>query len=330
MFDHPLFDKYSFQEIPLDRDIYLMDEMWLEEYERSLVGIFEGRGRASESVGYISYAAARSVDETNANLSWYPNVFDRFHEVHITLPRDQFIACVGCWRYDEKPHIFVRSGWLEHLYLRFHSIFALIDAIGVKRALKEGLLTRERLIQLRNRIDALAEQSTDILFISFADSLLLKSNWYVGRYDSDTKSRYDPERFIRLISEIKDAYREVLGLSIYAVLTQGVNAYYEDPVSHISTAKNHISLNSLGLPFAQLMSIEKAARTAIHENVHGSAEIYMDATFFRSLRFVFEFEKNSCSHNAYCEPLTGGRGTYFFANCDLILRNLRKPNSGEL
>ena len=52
MFDHPRFDKYSFEEIPLNRDLYLMDEIWLDEYEKSLVTMFEGGDY--ESVGYIS------------------------------------------------------------------------------------------------------------------------------------------------------------------------------------------------------------------------------------------------------------------------------------
>ena len=128
MFDHPLFDTYSFEEIPLNRDLYLMDEIWLDEYEQSLVTLFEGGD--DKSVGYISYAAARNVDASAAELSWYPNIHDRFHEVLISLPREQFIACVGSWQYDEKPHIFVKSGWLEHLHLRSYSVFALIDAAG--------------------------------------------------------------------------------------------------------------------------------------------------------------------------------------------------------
>ncbi|MCH9020836.1 MAG: hypothetical protein IIA73_10795, partial [Proteobacteria bacterium] len=312
MFDHPRFDKYSFEDIPLNRDLYLMDEMWLGAYEQSLVTMFEGGDY--ENVGYISYAAARSVGRSTVELSWYPNIHTRFHEVLISLPREQFVTCVGCDDYDEKPRIFVKSAWLENLHLRSYSVFSLVDAIGFKKALESGSLTREKLLLLRDRIDAVAEQYPDISFISFADSLLLKSNWSVGQYNSHIKYNYEPEIFIRLISEIQSAYREVLGLGVYAVLTQGSNEYYDDPLLHISATKNHISLNSLGLPFAQLMSIERAARAAIRSKVHDPADLYMDENFFRSLSFVFEFQKDSCGKNAYREPLMGENSLYFFAD----------------
>jgi hypothetical protein len=228
LFDHKGFKKYSFEKLPLGRDVFLMDEKWSAGYEKSWLNVFDG-GKY-ENVGYIGYAAARSVNPSAVELSWYPNIYDRFHEVRIILPREQVVACVDCYDYDEKPHIFVKGAWLENLYLRSYSIFALIDAVGVKGALKNGLLTREKLIELRNRIDAIAERHQDISFLSFADSLLLKSNWRVGQYDSKIKYSYEPEIFIRLIPEIQAAYREVLGLSIYAVLTQGSNEFYEDPL----------------------------------------------------------------------------------------------------
>jgi hypothetical protein len=83
MFEHEYFDKYSFEEIPLNRDIYLMDEKWIPEYEASLLNVFQGNGADSKPVGYISYACARRILAGGVELSWYPNVFDRFHEVDL-------------------------------------------------------------------------------------------------------------------------------------------------------------------------------------------------------------------------------------------------------
>jgi hypothetical protein len=178
LFDHPYFEKYNFQDIPLNRDLYLIDEVWMNEYERCLLAVFEGANY--QAVGYVGFAAARKVSAAGAELSWYPNTYTRFHEVLITLPREQFVTCVGSYEYDEKPHIFTKSGWLDHLYLRSNSVFALVDAVGVKDALNSGLLTRGKLIRLRDQIDVIAARHPAISFISFADSLLLKSNWQVG------------------------------------------------------------------------------------------------------------------------------------------------------
>jgi hypothetical protein len=316
-FVHPGFEKYSFDEIPADEEMFLMDEVWLDEYEEYLVSRFEGGG--FKSIGYSSYAAKRSSTESAIELSWYPNTNTRFHEVVVSLPREMFVACVSCARFDDTLRVFVRSPWHKNLYLRAHSIFALVDAIGVKGALKRNSLTREKLVGLRNRIDVVAKEHPTISFISFADSLLLKSNWSAGLHDSHIKYNYAPEIFIRLISEIQSIYRDVLGLDIYAVLTQGSNEYYDDPLLHVSDTKNHISLNSLGLPFAQLKAIEEAARAAFKKGEHRAAELYMDANLFHSLNFVLGFQRDSCGTHAYRAPLTDVDGLYYFANCKEML-----------
>ena len=108
MFDHKLFITYPFEDVPLNRDVFLMDEQWLDQYETAMVALFNGS--EYDNVGYISYAAIRRIEEFALELSWYPNIYDRFHEVTVRLPRDQFITCVDCWQYDEKPHVFVKAG----------------------------------------------------------------------------------------------------------------------------------------------------------------------------------------------------------------------------
>jgi hypothetical protein len=223
------------------------------------------------SIGYYSPAAVRVIGTDSIELSWYPNTFDRFHQIRIEFPRSVFITCVGSWEYDYDPVIFVHGDWLTNLHLRSHSVFALVDAINVKKALASGLLERSKLIELRDRIDEIAAGNPCVAFMSFADSLLLKSNYSVGQYDSDIKYTYDPERILRLLPEIQAAYASVLGLEIYAVVTQGSNEYYDDALLHISSSNNHISFNSLGLPFAQTQAIEHSARTAIKLRVHRPA-----------------------------------------------------------
>lgn len=318
MFHHEFFDVYPFDAVPLDRDIYLMDEKWLPEYEAYMLSVFAQS--AGDAPGAVGAAAARKIDEFALQLSWYPNFFTRFHEVAITLPKASFVACVGSWRYDEKPHIFVNSQWIENLYARSFSIFAMIDAIGVKKALTQGALSRDRLIRLRTRIDELASDHPDISFVTFADTLLLKSNW---RLASDgINPTYAPERFLTLFREFQDVYRDLLELEIYCVLTQGSNEFYEDSVLHISPSQNHVSLNSLGIPFAQLLEIDKAVRAAIKTGVHGPQDIYMDRMIWNSLRFRFGFDKRVEGNHSYHSPLTETPGTYYFASCQRLMDNL--------
>ncbi|HUW97687.1 MAG TPA: hypothetical protein VMV40_02435 [Acidiferrobacter sp.] len=326
LFDHEYFDVYPFEAVPLSEDSYLMDERYIEEYELAMLDTISGG--ESANVGYISYIAARRINDRSIDLSWYPNIYDRFHEVPVLLPKEQFVACVGCWRYGEKPRIFVKSTWLEQLHLRLYSVFCMVDAIGVKDALQRGALSRERLVALRDAIDEVAKQYPEVSFISFADRLLLKSNWSVGHFRSDVSYTYRPEVFVKVVKDIREIYRDILELDVYAIMTQGSNEYYEDSLLHISESENHICLNSLGLPFAQLMSIDNSVHSAIKKRNHNPSELYLDAQFLHSLRFRLQFDKKSLGQYAYHDKMMSTCGHYYCVGWEELLENL-DPDSDE-
>lgn len=325
MFSHRNIQIFRFEEVPLGRDLSLMDVKWMAAYEAALVASVSETGESAHTVGYYSRAAARAIGVDFIELSWYPNTFDRFHEVRITLPRSAFVTCVASWQYDYDPVIFVDGDWLTNQHLRSHSVFALVDAINVKAALSSGALTHSKLIALRDRIDAIAVANPSVAFMSFADSLLLKSNYSVGQYDSAVRYTYDPERILRLLPDIQTAYREVLGLNIYAVVTQGSNEYYDDELLHIAASCNHISFNSLGLPFAQTQAIEHAARDAIRAKQHEPADAYVDETFYHSLRFRHMFDKCAVPKFRYDAPMATGPTFYFPVSFAPLADNLEPP-----
>jgi hypothetical protein len=329
MFEHRLFQIYDFAKVPLDAEIFLVDEKWMADWEQAMVRMFEGGEYAN--VGYISWAVARSLRTSSMEISWYPNIHTRFHEVKIVLPRSAFVTCVGCHEYDERPHLFVKSEWLDELHVRSHSVFALLDAIGVKKAILDGSLTRSALLRLRRRVDTIASKYPSVSFLSFADSLLLKSNWRVGRHNSKVKYSYEPEVFVRVFSDVRKTYSEVLGLPVYGIFTQGSNEFYGDELLHISASKNHVSLNSLGLPFAQLLAIDHAVSEALHTETHEPADLYMDEDFFHSLNFRSDFvrTKNDKPKAKYRPPMGTGDGWYFYSKFNDIRANLlpRRRNS---
>lgn len=322
MFEDDDIDKYSFEEIPLDRGCLLMSEIYMEEFDEALQKMLRREECNPYGVGYVSPVAIRTRNSNSLDLSWYPNTFTRFHEVSISLPRDVFKVCVGCWQYDIKPYIFVDHDWLEHLHLREYSVFALIDAIGVKAALRDNALTKDKLIELREKIDKLAEIESDISFISFADSLILKTNWDVGYFHKGIKCSYKPEKILLVIKELDRIYQEVLGLPIYAVLTQGSNEYYGEPLLHISKNQNHICLNSLGVPFAELLAIESAAKSAIKSGVHPPMQLYLDEQFYHSIQFKYEFEKNDKPTNSYAAIMKSSEPSYFYSSCEVLIENI--------
>ncbi|WP_298036700.1 hypothetical protein [uncultured Desulfuromonas sp.] len=322
MFDNINIDKYSFEEIPLDRDCFLMSEVYMKEFDDALEKMLQREECNPYEVGYVSPVAVREINDNSLELSWYANTHTRFHEVSITLPRGKFKICVYCWQYDIKPYIFVDHEWLEHLHLREYSVFALVDAIGVKDAIKNNLLSKEKLIELRDRIDALAKTQQQVSFISFADSLLLKSNWDVGYFKKGIQCSYSPEKILFVIKELDHIYQEVLGLNIYAVLTQGSNEYYGESLLHISGTSNHICLNSLGVPFAELLAIENAAKKAIKSGEHSPMQLYLDEQFYHSLNFKYEFNKNDKPKNTYSAIMKSHQPNYFYTSCDVLINNL--------
>jgi len=296
----------------------------MAEFADSMERMIQREECSPYEVGYISPVAVRQINEETLELSWYPNTRSRFHEVSIILPRNKVKVCVACEQYDVKPYIFVDNYWLEHLYLREYSVFSLIDAISVKDAIRKNLLTKEKLIKLRTKIDELAVKYEDISFISFADSLILKSNWDTGYYEKEIECSYHPEIFLTVIKEIEKIYRTVLGLEIYAVLTQGSNEYYGESLLHISDTKNHICLNSLGVPFAELLAIENSAKLAFKSGIHPPMQLYMDEQLYHSLRFKYEFKKNEKPNNTYKAIMKSHQPKYYYSSLDVIIDNLEK------
>lgn len=321
MFEHKDFDLYSFESVPTNRDCYLMGECYLEEYEKYMMRVIAG-GSYEDPIGYISYAAVRVIHDTNMEISWYPNIYDRFHEVTVALKKADFITCVGSWRWDEKPHIFVKDSWLNNLHLGRYSVFGFIDAIGMEAAIRKGTITHEQLIALRDDIDRLGQSHPEVSFISFGDSILVKSNWSVGMVNSTVQYTYNPEALLPIIKDLQISFGRTLGLSVYAVLTQGHNEYYDDALIHISASRNHICLNSLGVPFAQLLAIDSAARSNIKENVHLPTEVYMDEHLFRSFRFKFEFHKGERRKYYFASKMSSAPAYYYAVKLEEIFGNL--------
>lgn len=60
MFNHSLIQTYAFEDIPLNRDIFMMAEQWMAKYERALIKSVDQKGPSAYKVGYYAYAAART------------------------------------------------------------------------------------------------------------------------------------------------------------------------------------------------------------------------------------------------------------------------------
>lgn len=328
-FNHPSFQVYGITDLPLNRDIYMMDEIYLHEWEIENIKRFQQDDAADPyGIGYITPIHVSEVTSSGAEVSWYPNTHDRFHEVKTFLPNEAFVAAALAYEYDKRVQLFVKSDWLRALHLRANSIFGMIDAVDMTDALKLGKISHDRVIALRNKLDDIASRHPDISFISFADSLLLKTNWTVGMVETDVKYTYRPEALLTLFRDVQTLYRNALGLEIYGVFAQGSNEYYEDQLLHISPSQNHISLNSLGLPFAQISLIEATARKAVRDGTHPRMELYLDEDFFNSLQFADWERKSKWPSCPYKTKMTPEPGRYYYAKFDDLSAALKLRQIG--
>jgi hypothetical protein len=325
------FSSYSFQqftldELPLGRDTWIMDEAYTGEWEAEWLKTIRGDEEASPyEIGYITPVSIEEVTPAGADIRWYPNTHDLFHVVRTFLPRNAFVAAALAYEYEKRVSVFVTSEWLRKLHLRSNSIFAMIDAVDMTATIRSGAITHEKVLALRDTLDAFAARYPFISFISFAYSLLLKTNWTAGMVDTDVRYTYVPESLLILFQQLQTLYRSTLGLEIYVVLAQGSNEFYEDPLLHISKAQNHISLNSLGLPFAQIALIEGAARKAIRAGEHPPMEIYMDSDLFHSLMFKDYERKGRWPSAPYKPKMTSELSSYYYAMCEDLMSCLRQP-----
>ena len=190
----------------------------------------------------------------------------------------------------------------------------------------QGLIVNARLQDLRTRMDELASRFPSVSFITCADTVLLKSNWTAGYFPAGVKYTYNPEIFLGLFKEIRSLFEESVGLKVYGIFTQGTNEFYADPVMHISESKNHVCLNALGSPFADLFTIDNSARKAIKAKVHPRFELYLDEAYFLSLRLNFEFDRRQLPRFPYPKVLSNGSTKYVCTTCDDILTVLAEED----
>jgi len=324
MFESKFVDHYTFDEVPLNRDLHMMSDRWIEKYDRYLDRVFSRQ--KTTHPGYIAGVSANGVRSDLLDLTWFPNYFTRFHRVEVTLPRSQFVRCVGSWQWDEDPHLFVKESWLEDLYIRPHCVFGFIDAIGIKQALASEKVDRSKLMRLRAKLDDVCGSYPNTQFISFADTLMFKRTYTVGHFRSKVRYTYEPEDIVVLFSEVNELYRSVLGLETYAIVTEGNNEFYIDRPIHRSEFGNHLSLNSFGAPFAQLLKIEHAVANRLHLGEHPPMQIYMDEDFFLSLHIAFEhseWRQKQCPRATYRDPLTQRERLYYMTDREELSSRLR-------
>jgi hypothetical protein len=308
--EHPNVENYGFHEVPVGLILYLMDVTHFSDYEAAFRRFMTGE--EYEHVGVVAGAIVTAIHDEAIELDVTTGWIKSYHSIRIYLPFDKFRACVGSKYWDEHPRLFVDGEWLLDVFTRNHSVFGLFDAIGIKSMIQNAKISKEQLMALRDGVDLIAGKFTDVSFISFADSILLKSNWTVGHFETEIRHTYRPGVFLDAFFELRELYCRVLGTRSYIVLTQGTNEYSTDGLLHISNPGNHVSLNSLGIPFAELKAIEDSARCKIRKGTHPDAEIYLDQSFYFALPDDYKIRRRMERKCSYDPVFANGEDSYYY------------------
>lgn len=278
MFESEIFEIISPEIFSKGVEILLSDEHRMESYQAMYLYAHAGGDEYSDSNCYTCFISSK--DQNLFSLNIQLNYYDRHHTIDTEISIEDIISCVRCSEYCENPTLFVKARWMEQFESRQHSIFAIVDACDMKNAIRAGKVCQTSLNNFRKRIDESSERNSQIGYISFADSVILKSDWRMSKY-----SKYNPELIISVVGEIRDAFVECFSVSAYSVLTQGMNEFQEPDIFWRSKSGNHVCMNSFGTPFAQLNEIESIAKESIRNNTHKKYDFYLSETIFRSLAF---------------------------------------------
>src|SRR5258707_967098 len=139
----------------------------------------------------------------------------------------------------------------------------------------QGRVTRQQITALRDGIDALANAHSDHAFLTFADTVVVKTNWSMSGDSYYEGTTYNPERFLRVLESVRSVVRAALSLDSYAVVTQGANLAAEESLMSLSQGRNHVFFGSLGTPFAQLAEMDLSIRAALRKQTHGPKQFYL-------------------------------------------------------
>ena len=143
---------------------------------------------------------------------------------------------------------------------------------------KHDALDQRKLQTFRRDLDLLAARHRKALFVSFADSVIIKMNW-------DHPEAYAPEETVRVAEKVRALFQRHLGLNSYTVIAQGALEDAEKETHSVSKLGSHIAINSLGTQFMALHAIDYAARQNVKKKIHARHDIYLDEDVLLSVRF---------------------------------------------
>lgn len=286
---------YSYQDIPLRRDTIVISERELFFFERCWDWCLEnGKTGLDEPNAWIRVRWGWVEDRFNdyLNVSFMINQSDRFHQCSHKLPKSKIVKSIHYSEFQKRPFLVVSDDWFQHSWEASYSAFALVDAIGVKEHIKKhGSIDSKKLKNFNKSVRKLSFRHPDYLFLTFADSTIVKAKWRRAAVTGYVEE-YNPEKLLDIANKVSILYKQEMGFSSYIVATQGLLDDSSEKHYNRSLIGNHVSVGSLGTPFANLYEIEKAVRVKIRAKEMAPHQLYLSEDFYLSLRLNYKEKKN--------------------------------------
>lgn len=279
---------YTFDEVPLARDLFVIGASQIDVLKSKWDWYLSQPDGPSpghpNSFLKHRWCAIETRDADSCEINLEISIRTRWHGAIRTLPRTKFVGCVKFWNYEKRPYLIVDQDWFDDIEQTRFSLYGLVDVVGMRALLsRQGKVEQDQLQSLKREMDSLAAKHREFAFVTFADNVLVKTNWSARPdvYDAS----YNPEKFLHVLADVRKALRSVLGLDSYAVVTQGGDSFASESPLYVSPEQNHVFFGSLGTPFVELFDIDKAARLAIRSKSHAPCNLYLAHSFLLTLKF---------------------------------------------
>ena len=293
------FTFYDLPQLQLKKDYFLNSDLKSKEIEIEWLKYInhEDYKHPNSISEYFPFDILRiSNDELFIRILMQRN--DRWHTIKISLPISIFRVAYLAHTSETRAQIVVKEEWFKKLKEYSYSVYCIIDFIDMKKILsKLGSISAEQLNRIKYIVDVFATANPDYIFMSFADNILIKTNWKMD-YKGNT-TIYNPEKLLRLIQKLRREIKLELGIDSYSIVSQGANYVDENFVNLEPIVKNHFFLPSLSTSFIEIFEIDNDIRNKIKSQELKRSEVYLENSFYQSTNRKFDFGDEPNWHNLY-------------------------------
>ena len=318
-------DYYDYENTPLGRDVFVVSEKYYFDFVKNWRFYLDDEDPYTMHPNWMIKNMIRGsvikVEPSYVVVEVFLNTTFRFHSAVVTLPKADFLHCLENYNYQKQPILIVSEDWLRKVMSSHYSVFCMVDAIGIKKAILTNGGVEPHLFRTFTRtIDSLARKYRNYTFLSFGDSVIIK-----GTFCPDRKYylTYKPEELVKISNEVRKLFRDILNCGSYAIFSQGLLYDFENKGIRKASLGKHYSLGSLGAPFAEIFEIDEVARSNIKMEVHSPCDLYMTTHFFNTLDVIYD-EKGNFNKFSYESKMSFlGIGEYYAVGYDYLLSNLK-------